>query len=60
MNMRRKEKQQQAIERGIIRDNRTPEQQLCLIKTRRGESKKERARLEKLIASKANTNKEKK
>ncbi len=50
MNKRRKqERQQQAKEREVARAARTPEQQLCLIKTRRGESKKETERLKKLI-----------
>jgi len=50
MNIKKEQRQTRAWEREVIRDKRTPEQQLCLVKTRRGESKKERARLERLIA----------
>ena len=46
MNQRRRERQEQAIERQKLRDKRTNEEQLTLIKTRPGESNKEKHRLE--------------
>lgn len=42
---RRLERQKEAIERQEIRNSRTPEQQLCLVATRRGNSKRETNRL---------------
>lgn len=42
-------RQQGAIERQAERESRTPAQQLALIATRPGESKKEKARLLRLI-----------
>ena len=42
-------KQEEALERQSQRDKRTPEEQLKLIETRRGDSKKEKARLLTLI-----------
>jgi hypothetical protein len=44
-----KQRRDEAIERQIARDKRTSKQQLDLIKTRRGESKKEKHRLVALI-----------
>jgi hypothetical protein len=43
----KREKQEEAKERQTARDKRTKEQQISLIKSRRGESKKELARLNK-------------
>lgn len=48
---RRRERQAEAKQRQEERDSRTPEQQLELIKARRGESKKEAARLSKCLDS---------
>jgi len=42
----RRERQEQAIERQKLHDKRTNEEQLTLIKTRPGESNKEKHRLE--------------
>ena len=44
-----RQRQEEAIERQKVYDGRTPEQQLKLIKTRPGESKKENHRLVALI-----------
>ena len=44
-----RQRREEAIERQEVHDNRSPEQQLKLIKTRLGESKKEKHRLVKLI-----------
>jgi len=44
-----RQRQEEAIERQKVHDNRGPEQQLKLIKTRPGESKKENHRLVILI-----------
>jgi len=44
-----RQRQEEAIKRKSIRDKRTPEQQLDLIKSRRGESKKEKHRLVAII-----------
>ena len=49
MNQRRRERQEQAIERQKLRDKRTNEEQLALIKTRSGKSDKEKHRLVALI-----------
>ena len=40
-----KQRREEAIERQEVHDKRSPEQQLKLIKTRPGESKKENSRL---------------
>ena len=40
-----RQRREEAIERQEVRDKRSPEQQLKLIKTRLGESKKENSRL---------------
>ena len=40
-----RQRREEAIERQEVHDNRSPEQQLKLIKTRLGESKKEKHRL---------------
>jgi polyphosphate kinase len=40
-----KQRQEEAIERQKVHDGRTPEQQLKLIKSRTGESKKEKHKL---------------
>jgi DNA-binding transcriptional regulator of glucitol operon len=40
-----RQRREEAIERQEVHDNRSPEQQLKLIKTRPGESKKEKHRL---------------
>jgi hypothetical protein len=47
--LRVKQRQDEAKERQVIRDKKTHEEQLELIKTRLGESKKEKHRLVKLI-----------
>jgi hypothetical protein len=47
-----RQRQEEASNRQEIRESRTPTQQLKLIKTRPGESKKEKHRLVKLIDSK--------
>jgi hypothetical protein len=44
-----RQRREEAIERQEVHDNRSPEQQLKLIKTRPGESKKENHRLVTLI-----------
>ena len=44
-----RQRQEEAIERQTVYDGRTPEQQLKLIKTRPGESKKENHKLVELI-----------
>ena len=44
-----KQRRDEAIERQTVYDGRTPEQQLKLIKTRPGESKKENYKLVELI-----------
>ena len=44
-----RQRQEEAIERQKVYDGRTPEQQLKLIKTRLGESKKEKHKLVELI-----------
>ena len=44
-----RQRQEEAIERQKIHDGRTPEQQLKLIKSRTGESKKENHKLVELI-----------
>ena len=44
-----KQRRDEAIERQTVYDGRTPEQQLKLIKTRPGESKKENHKLVELI-----------
>ena len=44
-----RQRQEEAIERQKIHSGRTPEQQLKLIKTRPGESKKEKHKLVELI-----------
>ena len=44
-----RQRQEEAIERQKVHDGRTPEQQLKLIKTRPGESKKENYKLVELI-----------
>ena len=44
-----RQRQEEAIERQKVHDGRTPEQQLKLIKTRLGESKKENHKLVELI-----------
>ena len=44
-----RQRQEEAIERQKVYDGRTPEQQLKLIKTRPGESKKENYKLVELI-----------
>ena len=44
-----RQRQEEAIERQKVYDGRTPEQQLKLIKTRPGESKKENHKLVELI-----------
>ena len=44
-----KQRRDEAIERQKVYDGRTPEQQLKLIKTRPGESKKEKHKLVELI-----------
>ena len=44
-----KQRREEAIERQTVYDGRTPEQQLKLIKTRPGESKKENHKLVELI-----------
>ena len=44
-----RQRQEEAIERQKVHDGRTPEQQLELIKTRTGESKKENHRLVEII-----------
>ena len=44
-----RQRQEEAIERQKVHDGRTPEQQLKLIKTRPGESKKENHKLVELI-----------
>lgn len=57
--LRVKQRQDEAKERQLIRDKRTHEEQLELIKIRLGESKKEKHRLDKLI-KKANKEEKKK
>ncbi len=47
---RRAKRQREAMARAEARAKRTPAQQLALIATRRGESKREKARLEKVNA----------
>ena len=44
-----RQRQEEAIERQKVHDGRTPEQQLKLIKSRPGESKKEKHKLGELI-----------
>ena len=44
-----RQRQEEAIERQKVHDGRTPEQQLKLIKSRSGESKKEKLRLVEII-----------
>jgi hypothetical protein len=44
-----KQRQKEAIERQVVRDERIHEEQLKVIKLRRGESKKEKHKLIKLI-----------
>ena len=51
--LRVKQRQDEAKERQLIRDKRTHEEQLELIKIRLGESKKEKRRLTKLIKGKS-------
>jgi len=46
---RRTQRREEAIERQKVHDGRTPEQQLKLIKSRPGESKKEKHRLVAII-----------
>lgn len=60
MDKQRRTRQQEAEVRKVAREARTPEQQMCLIKTRRGDSKKETARLEKLISAQKAEKKEQK
>ena len=45
----RRQRREEALERQQLRDARTPQQQLALIKTRRGESAKETAKLTALL-----------
>jgi hypothetical protein len=59
MNQRRRERQEQAIERQKLRDKRTNEEQLALIKTRPGESDKEKHRLVSLVEAAVAANKKK-
>jgi hypothetical protein len=59
MNQRRRERQEQAIERQKLRDKRTNEEQLALIKTRPGESDKEKHRLVSLVEAAVAVNKKK-
>ena len=47
------QRQEEAVERQTVRDKRTNKEQLELIKTRPGESKKEKLRLTKLIEGKS-------
>lgn len=49
----RTERREEALERQQLRDARTLQQQLDLIKTRRGESAKETAKLTTLLEQKA-------
>tara|TARA_R110000824_G_scaffold205378_3_gene390263 strand:- start:7721 stop:7888 length:168 start_codon:yes stop_codon:yes gene_type:complete len=48
----RTERREEALERQQLRDARTPQQQLALIKTRRGESVKETVKLIALLDQK--------
>jgi hypothetical protein len=48
-----KQRQEEAVERQTVHDKRTHKEQLELIKTRPGESKKEKLRLTKLIEGKS-------
>ena len=54
-----RQRQEEAIERQTVYDGRTPEQQLKLIKTRPGESKKENHNLVELIEKAYNKSKKK-
>ena len=54
-----RQRQEEAIERQTVYDGRTPEQQLKLIKTRPGESKKENHKLVELIEKAYNKSKKK-
>jgi hypothetical protein len=54
------QRKEEAVQRQVVRDKRTHEQQLELIKERSGESKKEKYRLVKLIKDVYNKNKNKK
>ena len=49
-----RQRQEEAIERQKVYDGRTPEQQLKLIKSRPGESKKEKHRLVDIIKKRIN------
>ncbi len=48
----KEQRQKEAKARDLARSKRTPEQQMCLVATRRGDSKKEAVRLVQLIAQK--------
>ena len=54
------QRKEEAVQRQVVWDKRTHEQQLELIKERSGESKKEKYRLVKLIKDVYNKNKNKK
>ena len=54
-----RQRREEAIERQKVYDGRTPEQQLKLIKTRPGESKKENYKLVELIEKDYNKSKKK-
>ena len=54
-----RQRREEAIERQTVYDGRTPEQQLKLIKTRPGESKKENYKLVELIEKDYNKSKKK-
>ena len=54
-----RQRQEEAIERQKVHDGRTPEQQLKLIKSRPGESRKEKHRLVTLIEAAYVANKKK-
>ena len=54
-----RQRRDEAIERQTVYDGRTPEQQLKLIKTRPGESKKENHKLVELIEKAYNKSKKK-
>jgi len=54
------QRKEEAVQRQVVRDKRTHEQQLELIKERSGESRKEKYRLVKLIKDVYNKNKNKK
>tara|TARA_Y100001963_G_C6657736_1_gene388917 strand:- start:205 stop:414 length:210 start_codon:yes stop_codon:yes gene_type:complete len=56
----KQDRQEQALERQSARDKRSLEEQLEIIKSRRGESKKETARLLSLIEERDNKPKTKK